>query len=62
MRRRIAFPRHFVQNDESLASIFAPALDCLRVLGKAGFVFEARLNNIVKDRELLDSLLYTKTG
>ena len=33
-----------------------------RVLEKAGFVFEGRLrNNVVKDGELLDSLLYAKT-
>jgi ribosomal-protein-alanine N-acetyltransferase len=33
-----------------------------RVLEKAGFVFEARLkNNVIKDGQLLDSLLYAKT-
>jgi RimJ/RimL family protein N-acetyltransferase len=33
-----------------------------RVLEKAGFTFEGRLkNNVVKDRELLDSLLYART-
>jgi ribosomal-protein-alanine N-acetyltransferase len=33
-----------------------------RVLEKAGFVFEGRLkNNVIKDGELLDSLLYAKT-
>jgi ribosomal-protein-alanine N-acetyltransferase len=33
-----------------------------RVLEKAGFVFEGRLkNNVVKDGELLDSLLYART-
>ena len=33
-----------------------------RVLEKAGFIFEARLkNNVIKDGELLDSLLYAKT-
>jgi ribosomal-protein-alanine N-acetyltransferase len=33
-----------------------------RVLGKAGFVFEGRLkNNVIKDRMLLDSLLYART-
>jgi len=33
-----------------------------RVLEKAGFVFEGRLrNNVIKDGNLLDSLLYAKT-
>ncbi|HWH91517.1 MAG TPA: GNAT family protein [Candidatus Binatia bacterium] len=33
-----------------------------RVLEKAGFVFEERLkNNVIKDGEFLDSLLYAKT-
>jgi len=33
-----------------------------RALEKAGFIFEARLkNNVIKDGELLDSLLYAKT-
>ena len=33
-----------------------------RVLEKAGFIFEGRLkNNVVKDGELIDSLLYAKT-
>ena len=33
-----------------------------RVLEKAGFVFEGRLrNNVVKDGQILDSLLYAKT-
>jgi [ribosomal protein S5]-alanine N-acetyltransferase len=33
-----------------------------RVLEKAGFVFEGRLkNNVVKDGEVLDSLLYART-
>jgi RimJ/RimL family protein N-acetyltransferase len=33
-----------------------------RVLEKAGFIFEGRLkNNVLKDGELLDSLLYAKT-
>ena len=33
-----------------------------RVLEKAGFTFEGRLkNNVLKDGELLDSLLYAKT-
>jgi ribosomal-protein-alanine N-acetyltransferase len=32
-----------------------------RVLEKAGFVFEGRLNNnVIKDGKLLDSLLYAK--
>ena len=52
------FPLHRVS-----AEVFAnnPASAC--VLEKAGFVFEARLkNNVVKDGELLDSLLYAKTN
>ena len=33
-----------------------------RVLEKAGFTFEGRLkNNVLKDRKLLDSLLYART-
>jgi [ribosomal protein S5]-alanine N-acetyltransferase len=33
-----------------------------RVLEKAGFIFEARLtNNVVKNGEVLDSLLYART-
>ena len=33
-----------------------------RVLEKAGFVFEGRLrNNVIKDGQILDSLLYAKT-
>ena len=33
-----------------------------RVLEKAGFVLEGRLkNNVVKDGELLDSLMYART-
>jgi RimJ/RimL family protein N-acetyltransferase len=45
------------------AEVFAnnPVSAC--VLEKAGFVFEARLkNNVVKNGELLDSLLYAKTN
>lgn len=34
----------------------------VRVLEKAGFVFEGRLkNNVIKDGKVLDSLLYAKT-
>ena len=70
MEGRVALPTpkafarpHFVQNQDGHAGTFAPALECARVLKKAGFVFEARLkNNVVKDGELLDSLLYAKTN
>jgi RimJ/RimL family protein N-acetyltransferase len=45
------------------AEVFANNPASARVLEKAGFVFEARLkNNVVKDGELLDSLLYAKTN
>jgi RimJ/RimL family protein N-acetyltransferase len=44
------------------AEVFANNPASARVLEKAGFVFEARLkNNVIKDGELLDSLLYAKT-
>jgi RimJ/RimL family protein N-acetyltransferase len=44
------------------AEPFANNAASARVLEKAGFVFEARLKkNVVKDGELLDSLLYAKT-
>src|SRR5215831_15980979 len=44
------------------AEVFANNPASARVLEKAGFVFEGRLkNNVLKDGELLDSLLYAKT-
>ena len=50
----------------SLNRIFAEAYSnnpaSARVLEKAGFVFEGRLRkNVVKDGQILDSLLYAKT-
>jgi RimJ/RimL family protein N-acetyltransferase len=44
------------------AEVFANNPASARVLEKAGFVFEARIKkNVIKDGELLDSLLYAKT-
>jgi RimJ/RimL family protein N-acetyltransferase len=44
------------------AEVFANNPASARVLEKAGFVFEGRLKNcVIKNRELLDSLLYAKT-
>ena len=44
------------------AEAFANNPASARVLEKAGFVFEGCLkNNVIKDGELLDSLLYAKT-
>ena len=44
------------------AEVFANNPASARVLEKAGFVFEGRLkNNVIKDRMLLDSLLYART-
>ena len=44
------------------AEPFANNSASARVLEKAGFAFEGRLkNNVLKDRELLDSLLYART-
>jgi RimJ/RimL family protein N-acetyltransferase len=44
------------------ASAYANNPASARVLEKAGFVFEGRLRkNVVKDGEVLDSLLYAKT-
>ena len=44
------------------AEVFANNPASARVLEKAGFTFEGRLrNNVVKDGELLDSLLYART-
>jgi ribosomal-protein-alanine N-acetyltransferase len=42
------------------AEVFANDSASARVLEKAGFVFEGRLN-VIKDGKLLDSLLYAKT-
>jgi [ribosomal protein S5]-alanine N-acetyltransferase len=44
------------------AEVFANNPASARVLEKAGFSFEGRLkNNVLKDGELLDSLLYART-
>jgi RimJ/RimL family protein N-acetyltransferase len=44
------------------AEVFANNPASARVLEKAGFVFEGRLkHNVIKDGELLDSLLYART-
>src|SRR5919198_1216360 len=44
------------------AEVFVNNPASARVLEKAGFVFEGRLkNNVIKDGDLLDSLLYAKT-
>ena len=44
------------------AEVFANNPASARVLEKAGFVFEGRLKNcVIKNGELLDSLLYAKT-
>lgn len=44
------------------AEAFANNPASARVLEKVGFVFEGRIkNNVIKDGELLDSLLYAKT-
>jgi len=44
------------------AEVFANNPASARVLEKAGFVLEGRLkNNVVKDGEVLDSLLYART-
>jgi ribosomal-protein-alanine N-acetyltransferase len=44
------------------AEVFANNSASSRVLEKAGFIFEGRLkNHVIKNGELLDSLLYAKT-
>ncbi|MFL6598262.1 MAG: hypothetical protein DME58_09520 [Verrucomicrobia bacterium] len=44
------------------AEVFATNAASARVLEKAGFIFEGRLkNNVLKDGEVLDSLLYART-
>ena len=44
------------------AEVFANNPGSTRVLEKAGFIFEARLkNNVIKDGEILDSLVYVRT-
>jgi [ribosomal protein S5]-alanine N-acetyltransferase len=51
------FPLHRIS-----AEVFANNPASARVLEKAGFVFEARLKmNVIKDGQLLDSLLYART-
>ena len=45
------------------AEVFANNPASARVLEKAGFSFEGRLkNNVIKDGEILDSLLYARTS
>jgi [ribosomal protein S5]-alanine N-acetyltransferase len=44
------------------AEVFSNNPGSVRVLEKAGFIFEGRLkNNVVKDGQVLDSSLYAKT-
>jgi RimJ/RimL family protein N-acetyltransferase len=44
------------------AEVFANNTASARVLEKAGFTFEGRLkNHVVKDGQVLDSLLYART-
>ena len=44
------------------AEVFANNPASRRVLEKAAFIFEGRLkNNVLKDGELLDSLVYART-
>jgi RimJ/RimL family protein N-acetyltransferase len=44
------------------AEAFENNLGSARILEKAGFVLEARLRkNVIKDGQILDSLLYAKT-
>jgi RimJ/RimL family protein N-acetyltransferase len=44
------------------AEVFANNPASARVLEKAGFIFEGRLkNHVVKDGQVLDSLLYART-
>ena len=44
------------------AEVFSNNPASARVLEKAGFTFEGRLkNNVLKDGELLDSLIYART-
>ena len=44
------------------AEVFANNPASARVLEKAGFTFEGRLkNNVMKDGQVLDSLLYART-
>jgi [ribosomal protein S5]-alanine N-acetyltransferase len=51
------FPLHRIS-----AEVFANNPASARVLEKVGFIFEARLkNNVMKDGQVLDSLLYART-
>jgi ribosomal-protein-alanine N-acetyltransferase len=57
---------HYCFKEFSLHRIFAKAFSSnpgsVRVLEKAGFAFEGRLRkNVIKDGQILDSLLYAKT-
>ncbi len=50
------------RSGESMQSSFANNPASARVLEKAGFTFEGRLkNNVMKDGQVLDSLLYART-
>jgi len=45
------------------AEVFAHNPASARVLEKAGFIFEGRLkNNVMKDGQVLDSLIYARTN
>ena len=60
-----AFVDHCFANfpvNRMFASAYANNPASARVLEKAGFAFEGRLrNNVIKDGQILDSLLYAKT-
>jgi ribosomal-protein-alanine N-acetyltransferase len=60
-----AFVNHCFENlpiHRIYAEAFENNLASARILEKAGFVFEARLRkNVIKDGQILDSLLYAKT-
>jgi len=59
-----AFVNYCFQNfslNRIFASAYANNPASVRVLEKAGFIFEGRLrNNVIKDGKILDSLLYAK--
>ena len=65
MTEAVAIFTDFCFNTFPLRRIYAEAFAnnpaSARVLEKAGFIFEGRLkDNVIKDGELLDSLLYAK--
>ena len=52
------FPLHRISRE-----VFAYNPASVRVLEKAGFIFEGRLkDNVVKEGQVLDSLLYARTS